>query len=281
MVGILPGSRLRDWGSEVDEKLRLYIPGGQARQEAGRALPVAHAMSGFLPLQAAVGARASAAAPPAARKCLDWTADTPIATCRPAGHCRTAAGRRGPEPDERRRARCGADGSDGAPAEQASPASAPPAGPQAAAAALARALCRRAIAGRRVAALVALLVAALTTLAVPLAVRRMIDFGFSRESVTLIDSYFAVMIGVVAVLALASAVRFYLVTTLGERIVADLREDVFAHLMALSPAYFDQAKTGEMTVAAHRRHHPDQGRGRRLGLGRVAQSRAVPRRRPP
>ena len=62
----------------------------------------------------------------------------------------------------------------------------------------------------------------------------------------LIDSYFAVMIAVAGVLAVASAARYYLVTTLGERIVADLRSDVFAHLTALSVAYFDQAKTGEM-----------------------------------
>ncbi|MFL6823120.1 MAG: ABC transporter transmembrane domain-containing protein [Xanthobacteraceae bacterium] len=96
------------------------------------------------------------------------------------------------------------------------------------------------------AALAALLVAAVMTLIVPIAVRRMIDFGFSRESASLIDSYFAVMIGIVAVLALASAARFYLVTTLGERIVADLREGVFGHLVSLSPAYFDEAKSGEL-----------------------------------
>ena len=74
----------------------------------------------------------------------------------------------------------------------------------------------------------------------------MIDFGFSHESMNLIDSYFAVMIAVAGVLALASAARYYLVTTLGERIVADLRSDVFGHLTALSVAFFDQAKTGEM-----------------------------------
>jgi ATP-binding cassette, subfamily B, bacterial len=96
------------------------------------------------------------------------------------------------------------------------------------------------------AAVVALLVAAVTTLIVPVAVRRMVDFGFSRESVSLIDSYFTVMIGIVAVLALASAARFYLVTTLGERIVADLREAVFGHLVSLSPAYFDEARSGEL-----------------------------------
>jgi ATP-binding cassette subfamily B protein len=100
--------------------------------------------------------------------------------------------------------------------------------------------------GRAVAALISLIVAALTTLIVPVAVRRMIDFGFSEKAAELIDSYFAVMIGVVAVLALSSAMRYYLVTTLGERIVADLRSDVFAHLTKLSSAFFDTAKTGEM-----------------------------------
>jgi ATP-binding cassette subfamily B protein len=99
---------------------------------------------------------------------------------------------------------------------------------------------------RALAALAALLIAALTTLAVPLAVRRMIDFGFTHESMELIDSYFLVMIAVAAVLALASAARYYLVTTLGERIVADLRRDVFSHLTELSVAYFDRAKTGEI-----------------------------------
>ena len=100
--------------------------------------------------------------------------------------------------------------------------------------------------GRAIAAVAALIVAALTTLVVPVAVRRMIDFGFSAEAAALIDSYFAVMIAVVAVLAISSALRYYLVTTLGERIVADLRADVFAHLTRLSSAFFDTAKTGEM-----------------------------------
>ena len=99
---------------------------------------------------------------------------------------------------------------------------------------------------RALAALAALLVAALATLAVPLAVRRMIDFGFSREGMNLIDSYFAVMIAVAGVLAVASAVRYYLVITLGERIVADLRSNVFNHLTSLSVSYFDQTKTGEI-----------------------------------
>ncbi|WP_316193521.1 ABC transporter ATP-binding protein/permease [Bradyrhizobium sp. SZCCHNRI1029] len=100
--------------------------------------------------------------------------------------------------------------------------------------------------GRALLALIALTVAALTTLLVPIAVRRMIDFGFTPKGIELINSYFSVMIAVVAVLALASAARYYLVMTIGERIVADLRRDVFAHLMSLSPSFFDSARSGEL-----------------------------------
>jgi len=100
--------------------------------------------------------------------------------------------------------------------------------------------------GRASLALIALTIAATTTLLVPVAVRRMIDFGFTPEGIALINSYFSVMIAVVAVLAGASAARFYLVMTIGERIVADLRRDVFAHLISLSPAFFDSARSGEL-----------------------------------
>ena len=100
--------------------------------------------------------------------------------------------------------------------------------------------------GRAFLALIALTVAAITTLAVPVAVRRIIDFGFSAEGIALINSYFAVMIAVVAMLAGASASRYYLVMTIGERIVADLRRDVFAHLVSLSPAFFDSSRSGEL-----------------------------------
>ena len=100
--------------------------------------------------------------------------------------------------------------------------------------------------GQAFAALVALIVASAATLVVPLAVRRMIDFGFSPEGIALINSYFAVMIAVVAVLAGASASRYYLVITLGERIVAVLRRDVFNHLTSLSPSFFDTAHSGEL-----------------------------------
>jgi ATP-binding cassette subfamily B protein len=100
--------------------------------------------------------------------------------------------------------------------------------------------------GRATLALIALTIAALTTLLVPVAVRRMIDFGFTPQGISLINSYFGVMIAVVAVLAGASASRYYLVMTIGERIVADIRRDVFAHLVSLSPVFFDSARSGEL-----------------------------------
>src|SRR6516225_1738900 len=100
--------------------------------------------------------------------------------------------------------------------------------------------------GQVLMALLALLVAAGATLVVPIALRRMIDFGFSADRVGLIDQYFSAMIAVAAILAGASALRYYVVTTLGERVVADLRSAVFAHVTSLSAAFFDTVKTGEV-----------------------------------
>ena len=74
----------------------------------------------------------------------------------------------------------------------------------------------------------------------------MIDFGFSDANAGLIRAYFLAMIGVVAVLALASGARYYLVMTLGERVVADLRADLFTHLTRLDPSFFDAEKTGDI-----------------------------------
>ncbi|WP_393986333.1 ABC transporter transmembrane domain-containing protein [Xanthobacter flavus] len=101
--------------------------------------------------------------------------------------------------------------------------------------------------GRVAAALGALLAAALATLALPIAVRRMIDFGFAEDHAGLVDQYFGVLVAVAAVLALASAARYYLVTTLGERIVSDLRTAVFARLVTLDGAFYDSARSGELT----------------------------------
>ncbi|MEO1198137.1 MAG: ABC transporter transmembrane domain-containing protein [Pseudomonadota bacterium] len=100
--------------------------------------------------------------------------------------------------------------------------------------------------GRLVAAALALFLAASATLAVPMAVRRMIDHGFTAPDDGLIDQYFLMLIVVVGVLAVASAARYYFVTWLGERVVSDLRAAVFAHLNKLSPAFFDKAQSGEV-----------------------------------
>ncbi|MGY2046999.1 ABC transporter transmembrane domain-containing protein [Methylobacterium sp. JK268] len=100
--------------------------------------------------------------------------------------------------------------------------------------------------GRVAAALVALVAAAGATLVVPIAIRRVIDLGFSQEGAALIDAYFGALIGVVGVLALASAARYYFVVTLGERVIADLRAAVFAQLTRLDPAFFDAARSGEL-----------------------------------
>jgi len=95
-------------------------------------------------------------------------------------------------------------------------------------------------------ALAALLLSAAAMLALPLGVRRMIDFGFSAENSRFIDQYFLMMLAIGAVLALASATRFYAVNWIGERVVADLRKDVFSHVIRLSPAYFEQVHSGEV-----------------------------------
>jgi len=96
------------------------------------------------------------------------------------------------------------------------------------------------------AAVTSLTVAAATTLTLPLAVRRVIDYGFSNADTTFVATYFSVLIAIAALLALASACRYYFVITLGERVVADLRRDVFSHVTTLSPAFFDAALSGEI-----------------------------------
>jgi ATP-binding cassette subfamily B protein len=100
--------------------------------------------------------------------------------------------------------------------------------------------------GRIALAFCALLIAAVATLAVPIALRRMIDFGFAPDRIGLIGRYFMVMIVVAGVLAVASATRYYLVTTIGERVVSDVRAAVFDHVTGLSAAFFDRALTGEL-----------------------------------
>ncbi|MCX7329128.1 MAG: ABC transporter transmembrane domain-containing protein [Hyphomicrobiales bacterium] len=100
--------------------------------------------------------------------------------------------------------------------------------------------------GRITAAVLALLAASLATLLLPLALRRVIDTAFESGNSTLKDYYFMTLIGVVLILAVASSARYYLVITLGERIVASVRQDVFRHLTTLDAAFFDRTKSGEI-----------------------------------
>ena len=92
---------------------------------------------------------------------------------------------------------------------------------------------------------VALIAASAFTLALPVAFRRVID-GFSAENAALINQYFAALIGVAAALAVATAARVYLVGWLGERVIADLRKAVFAHVAAMSPAFYERLMTAEV-----------------------------------
>ena len=96
------------------------------------------------------------------------------------------------------------------------------------------------------AALAALVLSAAAMLTVPLAVRRMIDFGFSGQDGVFIDRYFAMLIFIGLVIAAASAARFYTVNWLGERVVADLRAGVFRHLATLGPAFYEKTHSGEV-----------------------------------
>ena len=100
--------------------------------------------------------------------------------------------------------------------------------------------------GRAGLAVLALMISSAGTLAVPFALRRMIDYGFSQSSGGAIDAYFLAVAAAVLTIALAAAARYYLITTLGERIVAELRADVFAHLTELDAAFYDGARTGEL-----------------------------------
>lgn len=84
------------------------------------------------------------------------------------------------------------------------------------------------------------------TLTLPLAVRHMIDQGFAGSDPGAIDRYFLGLFGVAIVLAIGSSMRFYFVSLLGERVVADLRKAVYAHLLRLDAAFFERSRTGEL-----------------------------------
>lgn len=95
------------------------------------------------------------------------------------------------------------------------------------------------------AAIAALVLTAIVSLALPLAVRRVVD-GFGTESAALLDQYFLAALGVATLLALGTGLRYYLVTRLGERVVADIRKAVFDRMIGMSPAFYERIMTGEV-----------------------------------
>ena len=95
-------------------------------------------------------------------------------------------------------------------------------------------------------AFVSLVLAAASTLTLPVAVRYVIDNGFSGTDATAVDIYFKAMMAVAVVIGIASASRFYFVSWLGERVTSDLRLAVYTHITKLSPSFFEVTKTGEV-----------------------------------
>ena len=99
-------------------------------------------------------------------------------------------------------------------------------------------------------AFVFLVLAALATLAFPLALRSLIDGGLVKgdrgEQVMAMREHFALLFGVAVALGLSSAARFYMVSWLGERVTADLRNAVYGHVLKQSPEFFETTQTGEV-----------------------------------
>ncbi|MGZ8204162.1 MAG: ABC transporter transmembrane domain-containing protein [Burkholderiales bacterium] len=99
---------------------------------------------------------------------------------------------------------------------------------------------------RIAAALAALVVAASCVLALGQGLRHVIDAGFEGGNARLLNQALIAVVGVSAILAAATWTRFYLMMSAGERVIADLRETAFAHVLTLTPAFFDSARTGEI-----------------------------------
>ncbi|MBC3929763.1 ABC transporter transmembrane domain-containing protein [Undibacterium sp. CY21W] len=96
---------------------------------------------------------------------------------------------------------------------------------------------------------IALLVAACATLAIPAAFRQMIDLGFAhngQRNIQHVDLTFLALFAVACVLGIATAARFYMVSWLGERVTADIRNAVYSHVVTQSPQFFETTQTGEV-----------------------------------
>ncbi len=99
---------------------------------------------------------------------------------------------------------------------------------------------------RIAAALLALIVAAACVLALGQGLRHVVDNGFGSGDPRLLNRALAALIALAFALSIATYFRFYLMMTTGERVVTDLRRTVFSHILALEPAFFERARTGEV-----------------------------------
>ena len=99
--------------------------------------------------------------------------------------------------------------------------------------------------GMLIAAIMALVLTAIISLTLPIAVRRVVD-GFETSAEALLDSYFTAALAIALLLAVGTGLRYYLVTRLGERVVADIRIAVFERMIGMSPAFYERIMTGEV-----------------------------------
>ena len=95
--------------------------------------------------------------------------------------------------------------------------------------------------------LVFLLVGSLSTLVIPSFAGSLIDKGFTQRNLSMVTTYGWAIIGVAALMAVANGARFYFVAVLGERVITDIRREVFDHLLGLDVAFFDTHRVGELT----------------------------------
>ena len=100
--------------------------------------------------------------------------------------------------------------------------------------------------GRLMLAFVCLTIASISMLGMPVAIRYVIDYGFSGDNLKSIDLYFMALLGLALVYAVFASFRYYLVMWIGERVVADIRSAVYRHVIKLSPTFFEVTRTGEV-----------------------------------
>jgi len=92
-----------------------------------------------------------------------------------------------------------------------------------------------------------LLISAVSSLSIPAVLGGAIDEGFIEQNLENVGRYGWLIVGIAAIMALASGARFYFISVIGERVLADLRQAVFVHLLRLDARYFDTNRVGELT----------------------------------